>query len=88
MHAKDPDFERSAAAKLRREHKGERKGAIRELRKDAKFMANTRHELQEAKDRAYGASMKKVFSNIETERAEEKQMQRTKVKERKRAGRG
>lgn len=61
---------------------------MRELRKDAKFLAGVRAERQAEKDRKYNSSMKRVFGSIEGERAEEKAMEREKNKEKKRAGRG
>ena len=44
-------------------------------------------ELQKAKDQAYNDRMKRVFGSIESERAEEKAMEREKSKEKRRAGR-
>ncbi|KXT07637.1 hypothetical protein AC578_10186 [Pseudocercospora eumusae] len=45
----DPDKERSDANKLQKEYKRERKGALRELRKDANFIA--REQLKEKRER-------------------------------------
>ncbi|KAI0307057.1 nucleolar protein 14 [Multifurca ochricompacta] len=87
LRMRDPDRERQAAAKLRKEYKEERKGAIRELRKDARFLAGVEQEKQREKDRSYHERMKRVFGNIEVERAEEKALEREKAKERRRAGR-
>ncbi|KAJ3717957.1 nucleolar protein 14 [Lentinula raphanica] len=83
----DPDRERNEAAKLRNEYKKERKGAIRELRKDARFLAGVEQAKQKEKDRSYNERMKRVFGSLEGERAEEKAMEREKAKEKKRAGR-
>ncbi|KIK56355.1 hypothetical protein GYMLUDRAFT_47128 [Collybiopsis luxurians FD-317 M1] len=83
----DPDRERNEAAKLRNEYKKERKGAIRELRKDARFLAGVEQAKQREKDKSYNESMKRVFGSIESERAEQKAMEREKTKEKKRAGR-
>ncbi|KAF9073180.1 nucleolar protein 14 [Rhodocollybia butyracea] len=83
----DPDRERNEAAKLRNEYKKERKGAIRELRKDARFLAGVEQAKQKEKDRSYNDRMKRVFGSLESERAEEKAMDREKAKEKKRAGR-
>src|ERR1700761_3073383 len=58
LHAKDPDHERAAAAKLKREYRQERKGALRELRRDAAFLARHHQKDQEDKDRRYNATMK------------------------------
>ncbi|KAL5508166.1 NOP14 [Sanghuangporus vaninii] len=87
LRKNDPDQERAAAAKLRYQYKQERKGAIRELRKDARFMASIKEKEQQEKDRSYTDSMNKVFASIERERAEQKKMEKEKVKEKRRAGR-
>lgn len=87
LRRQDPDRDRNEAAKLRNQYKQERKGAIRELRKDAKFLAGVEQQKQKEKDRAYHERMKRVFGSIEGERAEEKAMEREKAKAKKRAGR-
>ena len=84
---RDPDHERNEAAKLRRQFKQEKKGAIRELRKDAKFLAAVKQKEQQEKDRVYNERIKKVHASIEPERAEEKAMLREKAREKRRAGR-
>lgn len=84
---RDPDRERNEAAKLRYQLKQEKKGAIRELRKDAKYIASVEHKKQMEKDRSYDGRMKKVFGSLEVERAEEKKMEREKARERRRSGR-
>ncbi|KAG1759400.1 nucleolar protein 14 [Suillus occidentalis] len=83
----DPDHERNEASKLRYQLKQEKKGAIRELRKDAKFLAAVEHKQQTEKDRAYKEHMNKAFSSLEGERAEQKAMDREKAKEKRRSGR-
>ena len=87
LRNRDPDHERNEAAKLRAQVKQERKGAIRELRKDARFLAAEQQRKQKEKDKAYNERMKRVFGSIESERAEEKAMEREKMKEKRRAGR-
>lgn len=72
---------------MRSQYKQERKGAIRELRKDSRFLAGVEQEKQKTKDRDYHDRMKRVFGSIEGERAEEKVMEREKSREKKRAGR-
>jgi nucleolar protein 14 len=84
----DPDVERSANAKLKSQYKKERKGAIRELRKDNRFLADHKAREQKDKDDAYNAKMRKVEGSLQSERAEEKGMQREKEREKRRAGRG
>jgi nucleolar protein 14 len=87
LRRQDPDHERNEASKLRHQYKEERKGAIRELRKDSRFLAAVEQKKQSEKDRAYKDSMKKVFGSIEGERAEQKAMEREKSREKKRSGR-
>ncbi|WWC61126.1 uncharacterized protein I303_103705 [Kwoniella dejecticola CBS 10117] len=84
----DPDVERNASAKLKALYKKERKGAIRELRKDNRFLAGEKAREQAEKDREYNSRMKKVEGSLNVERAEEKEMEREKQREKRRAGRG
>ena len=72
----DPDVERNNSKKVRALYKKERSGAIRELRKDNRFLAGEKAKEQAEKDRVYGAKMRRAEGEITTERAEEKQMQR------------
>ncbi|EKM59895.1 uncharacterized protein PHACADRAFT_86191 [Phanerochaete carnosa HHB-10118-sp] len=87
LRNRDPDHEQNEAAKIKAQYKQERKGAIRELRKDARFLATEQQKRQKEKDRAYNERMKRVFGSIESERAEQKAMEKEKMKEKKRAGR-
>lgn len=87
MRQRDPDREKNQAAKLRAQYKQEKKGAIRELRKDAKFLAGVEQRKQIEKDKAYTERMRRVFGSIEGERAEEKRMEKEKAREKRRAGR-
>lgn len=86
LRQRDPDYEKNEAAKLKSQYKQERKGAIRELRKDARFLTSVEHQRQMEKDKAYNSSMKKVFTSIEGERAEQKAMEREKAKDKRRKG--
>lgn len=86
LRNRDPDYERNEAVKLRRQHKDERKGAIRELRKDAKFLAGVKQKEQQEKDQGYNERIKKAVASIDPERAEEKALQREKAKEKRRSG--
>ncbi|MCJ1397008.1 nucleolar complex protein 14 [Xylographa trunciseda] len=67
----DPDRERAELGKLKAEHKRERKGALRELRKDASFMA--REGLREKKERddAYEKKYKRLVAEIQGEEGRE-----------------
>ncbi len=72
----DPDAERNEANKVKALYKKERKGAIRELRKDNRFLAQQKSEERKAKDEAYEKRMRTVHGSIGSERAEEKAMER------------
>jgi nucleolar protein 14 len=87
MRNKDPNAEREALAKLKAQHRKEKKGAIRELRKDNRFLAGVQQEKQEAKDREYKARMSKAFTSLESERAEQKKEEKEKRREKHRSGR-
>lgn len=63
----DPDRERAELAKLRKEHKRERKGAMRELRKDAAFMARENLRVKKEKDAAYEKKYKRLVAEIQGE---------------------
>ncbi|SPN97104.1 related to NOP14 - nuclear and nucleolar protein with possible role in ribosome biogenesis [Cephalotrichum gorgonifer] len=63
----DPDHERSELAKLKKEHKREKKGAMRELRKDANFMAREKLKIKKAKDEAYENKFRKLVAGIQGE---------------------
>ncbi|KHN96308.1 nucleolar protein [Metarhizium album ARSEF 1941] len=67
----DPDRERAELAKLKAEHKKERKGAMRELRKDANFMAREKLRIKKAKDEAYEKKFKRIVSEIQSEEGRE-----------------
>ncbi|KDQ08229.1 hypothetical protein BOTBODRAFT_118835 [Botryobasidium botryosum FD-172 SS1] len=82
----DPNHERNADSKLRAQYRQERKGAMRELRKDNRFLAAEQTKRQVEKDRAYKARMAKVEGALGAERHEEKQMEKEKMREKRRAG--
>ena len=63
----DPNRERAELAKLRAEHKRERKGAMRELRKDAAFMQRENLRIKKAKDEAYEKKFKRLVAEIQGE---------------------
>lgn len=71
---------------MRAEYRKERKGALRELRKDNKFLAAERAKRQDEVDSAYRQRMARVVGEMHGERAEEKKMEREKKREKKRAG--
>ncbi|KAL7629332.1 nucleolar complex protein 14 [Parahypoxylon ruwenzoriense] len=67
----DPDRDRAGLAKLKAEHKKERKGAMRELRKDANFMAREQLRIKKAKDAAYDKKYKRLVAEIQGEEGRE-----------------
>ena len=66
----DPDVERSQAHKLQVQYKKEKKGAIRELRKDAQFVAREKMRVQREKDTEYNAKIKGIMSGLEADQGE------------------
>ncbi|KJZ76715.1 hypothetical protein HIM_04051 [Hirsutella minnesotensis 3608] len=81
----DPDRERAELAKLKAEHKKERKGAMRELRKDANFMAREQLRVKKAKDEAYEKKYKRLIAEIQSEEGRESNAYEREKKARKRA---
>ncbi|OAA43224.1 nucleolar protein [Metarhizium rileyi] len=81
----DPDRERAELAKLKAEHKKERKGAMRELRKDANFMAREKLRIKKAKDEAYEKKFKRIVSEIQSEEGKESNAYEREKSARKRA---
>ncbi|KAI9828708.1 MAG: nucleolar complex protein 14 [Thelocarpon impressellum] len=67
----DPDRERSEMSKLRAEHKRERKGAMRELRKDANFIARESLKEKKERDREYEKKYKRLVAEIQGEEGRE-----------------
>lgn len=63
----DPNRERAEAAKLRAEHKKEKKGAMRELRKDANFIARESLKEKKERDRKHDEKMRKLVAEIQGE---------------------
>lgn len=77
----DPDRERSDLNKLKAEHKRERKGAMRELRKDANFIAREGLREKKEKDAAYEKKYKRLVAEIQGEEGKEaKEYEREKRK--------
>ncbi|KAJ2005963.1 nucleolar complex protein 14 [Coemansia thaxteri] len=78
----DPDSSRNEIVKLRRQVNKERRGAVRELRRDAQFVAGERQREQRDRDRAYADKMKKAWGALDAEQGEMKKMDRARIKER------
>ncbi|KAI1455717.1 Nop14-like protein [Annulohypoxylon moriforme] len=81
----DPDRDRAELAKLKAEHKKERKGAMRELRKDANFMAREQLRMKKAKDAAYEKKYKRLVAEIQGEEGREANAYEREKEARKRA---
>lgn len=67
----DPDAERAQLSRLKAEHKKERKGAMRELRKDANFIAREQLREKKEKDEAYEKKFKRLVAEIQGEEGRE-----------------
>ncbi|KAF2791561.1 Nop14-like protein [Melanomma pulvis-pyrius CBS 109.77] len=68
----DPDKERTESSKLHKEYKRERKGAMRELRKDANFIAREKLKEKKERDRKYEEKYKRLVAEIQGEEGREK----------------
>ncbi|PGH10091.1 nucleolar protein 14 [Blastomyces parvus] len=67
----DPDRERAELNKLKAEHKRERKGAMRELRKDANFIARESLREKREKDEEYERKYRRLVAEIQGEEGRE-----------------
>lgn len=67
----DPDRDRAELSKLKAEHKRERKGALRELRKVANFMAREGLREKKERDQAYEKKYKRLVAEIQGEEGRE-----------------
>lgn len=63
----DPDRERAESNKLKKEYKRERKGAIRELRKDAAFMHRESLKEKKTRDAEYEKKQRRLIAEIQGE---------------------
>ncbi|KAH0544459.1 hypothetical protein FGG08_001356 [Glutinoglossum americanum] len=68
----DPDRERAEVGRLRAEYKRERKGALRELRKDANFIARELLREKKEKDQEYEKKYKRLVAEIQGEEGHER----------------
>jgi nucleolar protein 14 len=68
----DPDKERAESNKLHKEYKRERKGALRELRKDSNFIAREKLKEKKERDRKYEEKYKRLVAEIQGEEGREK----------------
>ncbi|KAI4260431.1 MAG: hypothetical protein LQ352_000293 [Teloschistes flavicans] len=67
----DRDRDRAEVNKLKAEHKKERKGALRELRKDANFIARESLREKKEKDAQYEKKFKRLVAEIQGEEGRE-----------------
>lgn len=63
----DPDRERAESNRLKKEYKRERKGAMRELRKDASFVAREKLREKKERDSEYEKKYKRLVAEIQSE---------------------
>ncbi|KAL8953713.1 MAG: hypothetical protein Q9222_000458 [Ikaeria aurantiellina] len=67
----DPDRDRAEMNKLKAEHKKERKGAMRELRKDANFIARESLREKKERDQQYEKKFRRLVAEIQGEEGRE-----------------
>ncbi|WPH02698.1 putative nucleolar complex protein 14 [Acrodontium crateriforme] len=67
----DPDKERSEAKKLQKEYKREKKGAVRELRKDANFIAREQLREKRIRDEEHDKKQRRLIAEIQGEEGRE-----------------
>jgi nucleolar protein 14 len=67
----DPNRERADLAKLKAEHKRERKGAVRELRKDAHFISRETLREKRERDAEYDKKYRRLVAEIQGEEGRE-----------------
>lgn len=67
----DPNRERAEANRLKKEYKRERKGAIRELRKDAQFVAREQLREKRERDAEYEKKYKRLVADVQNEEGRE-----------------
>ncbi|KAF7593857.1 nucleolar complex protein 14 [Aspergillus hancockii] len=67
----DPNRERAEANRLKAEYKRERKGAMRELRKDASFIAREKLREKKERDAEYEKKYKRLVAEVQNEEGRE-----------------
>ncbi|GAA5971469.1 hypothetical protein JCM11641_008367 [Rhodosporidiobolus odoratus] len=76
----DPDSERAEQSKIRQLYRKEKKGAVRELRGDNRFLAMEEQKRKKTDDQQYEKKITKIMRGLQDERAEEKAFDRTRDK--------
>ena len=79
----DPDRDRAELSKIKAEHRKERKGALRELRKDANFLAREKLREKKERDSAYEKRYKRLVAEIQGEEGREAKLYEKEKKMRK-----
>ncbi|KNC49966.1 nucleolar complex protein 14 [Thecamonas trahens ATCC 50062] len=79
----DPDKVRSELRKMKRKIKDERKGAMRELRKDNAYLAAEASRKRARDDAEYQTKIKGIYASLESEQAEANKLARMQETERK-----
>ncbi|KAE8376211.1 nucleolar protein 14 [Aspergillus bertholletiae] len=67
----DPNRERAEANRLKAEYKRERKGAMRELRKDANFIAREKLREKKERDAEYEKKYKRLVAEVQSQEGRE-----------------
>lgn len=63
----DPDTDRREMAKLKAEYKREKKGAVREIRKDSRFISRVKLAEDKKTSKEYHAKMARLTAMIQSE---------------------
>jgi len=63
----DPDVDRRELSKLKAQHKREKKGAVREIRKDARFISRVKLQEDKKSSKEYHAKMARLTAMIQSE---------------------
>lgn len=83
----DPDEERQSISKLKAEVKKERKGALRDIRRDNQFLAREKIAARRKQDAEYHQKLARLERSVATEEGTEKNKYEREKKARKRASR-
>lgn len=76
----DPDTERAEKSKLKKLYHSEKKGAIRELRKDNRFLAAEESKRKSLEAEVYKKKIATIMGGLADERGEEKQFEASRAR--------
>lgn len=79
-HKSEPDREKREQKKLKAEYKKEMKGAVRELRKDSRYIATVQQTAQTERDEERRLKVKSIHSDLSAQQGESNSAQREKEK--------